>query len=153
METTQTNRTEKATSMPQTHDSEPIRLDCQMSSEIVQILRDGAPCAENRLEIPSQAVVEIADFEHDEKHCRVNAFTLERDGTLTPWPRNGADDGCASLAPAGEKRKIDVLIVPVAYAWVGALSDDDLDAFDEYVYAPSRVIVEVPDPKDERPDV
>jgi hypothetical protein len=136
--------------MPQTLD-EPVRLDCQISGEAVQIFRDGEPCPENRLPLPSQALVEIADFEHDERLCRVNAFTLERDGTLTPWPRNGADDGCVSLAPGEGARKIDVLVVPVAYAWVGALSDDDLDAFDEHVYAPSRVIVEVPDPKDERP--
>lgn len=137
--------------MPRTLDGESIRLDCQMSGETVQILRDGAPCAENRLTLPSQAVVEITDFEHDGKHCRINAFTLERDGRLTPWPRNDSDDGCASLAPAGEDRKIDVLIMPVAYAWIGALTDDDLDAFDEHVYEPTRVIVDVPDPDDERP--
>jgi hypothetical protein len=151
METAQTTPIEGTTPVPQTSDAGPMRLAIQVSGGTVQPLQDGAPHSDTPLTVLLQANIEIVDFVHDGKHWRVNAFTIERDGALAPWPRNDADNGCRWVTPAGGRQTVEVVVVPVAYAWVGQLTDDGIDAFTDHDYAPCRVIVEVPDPVIERP--
>ncbi|ACY18062.1 hypothetical protein [Haliangium ochraceum] len=135
------------TSETETH----IALTCEVSDGVAQLLRDGAPCT-SEITAMAPTTIAIADFDHDGKRCRACALTIARDGVLTPWPRNADDDGCTRAAPSEQEDVLDILVVPVAFAYATTLTDDNIDAFENEWFTPTRVRVRVPPPEDERPD-
>ena len=132
-----------------------IRLDCEKSGDTVQLVHQGTTINDPAIIVfrsDESTTIEIRDFEDQNGHCRINAFTVERDGTLTPWER--AATGAVSpairtvIVPGSER---EALLVPVPYAPLGALTADLVDAFEPEDYVPSRVRIVLPPPEDDKP--
>ncbi|ACY13879.1 hypothetical protein [Haliangium ochraceum] len=135
--------------------SGPLYLDCQQSGDTVQLIHQTTVLVEPAIELygtDTSTTLEIRDFEDENGRCRVNVFTIERDGTLTPWERlaSGAVSPAVwSIIERGGERA--ALLVPVPYAPLGELTADLVDQFAPQDYTPSRVRIVLPPPEDDKP--
>lgn len=102
-------------------DINPVLLSCQpldTSGGTMQLMYEGTPLGEKlvvELYQLASTTLSIADFEHEGKRCRVNAFTIGPDGTLTPWTRVENAVHSPALSAGDSDTALDVLVVPVDY--------------------------------------
>jgi hypothetical protein len=118
-------------------DVTPVLLSCSVPSpEALDIHYEGTALRDSDLaiELDQQpaAAVAVTDFADSGETYRVSGFTVEQDGLLTPWPREGAEVRSPSWPLEPNELIVDALVDAVSY-------DDSLPPDEQAQYVPKTM--------------